>query len=175
MIAGSITDVTAVVQSKAERIKKQRQNGGGDEHCGTLQTVQQHVDSTSSGEHIQESPNSVSSNNSPNEPNDDDKDDQILAQFAIEVNGNGGGGGGDGDRLGDIGNGQSIDEPNGKSHGNKRGEFALANPRNIIITPFTGRNSNSNPYMPLNNAYRWKIVLLLPRRVVFAILRRFIH
>ena len=43
----------------------------------------------------------------------------------------------------------------GNGGDDRRGrEFQLVNPRKITITIFTGKQLNTNPYMPFNNAIR---------------------
>ena len=143
VIANRITDVIAVVQAEVTRI--QNKQIGDQVHEDTndkvLQTVRRQTFIEQQSNTIQASPISVSSygsggdGGSPNE--------RILVNLGVGGQGNGDK---DGDRDGDgygpggnveIGNGYDGDSRGG---GPRRHEFALVNPRNIIINTFIGRN-----------------------------------
>ena len=66
----------------------------------------------------------------------------MLAQVGLGAGDNGDDG--DGDEPGNSGNNYIADERLGKYNIGKRGEFILVDPRNVTITPFSGRNLHSN-------------------------------
>ena len=86
------------------------------------------------------------------------EEEDVEMQELLAVGGtpgsNGDGGGDDGDGSHNGGGNQEVNM--GGRDGEKRdySEFRLVNQRNIIITTFTGRNPNINPYVAFNNAMR---------------------
>ena len=75
-----------------------------------------------------------------------------MANFTL-ANGNGDEDG-DGDGPGGNGGYNNNEERGNKGNGHRKHEFIFVNPRNVTITLFSGRNLNTNPYVPFNNSIR---------------------
>ena len=156
MVAGSISNVTGIVQAEIDTIKKERQfdsrinaNGFNDilqalPHNGVIQPISQNIPG---------SPDSAYSRNSNSTIVGQGESDQILAQLGFGVGGGYNGDHGDGGH-GAFGNGGVQNEQSGKPGTSKRSEFVLVNQRNITITFFSGRHFNTNPYLFFNKAMR---------------------
>ena len=159
IIGGQIACAICAEQAEVDRVKSEQKNKDNMKQNEVLQVLQNHTECNNCQTLMTWSTNNVKSGNSAKKTNANDIGNDIVAQLGLNSSDNGDeeDGGGPNGNGGNNANNERI----GRFGGSNGRSFIAMNFRNVTITPFSGGNSHTIPYMSSNNAIRR---LMLPQR-----------